>query len=87
MKALSDEAIKIRTRDMTEIPDGREFRGIVDDLRDEPRFGGRVMREAYEREIQERDRIWLDIPDEAGDADLEKRFEKRYRAEKKAWKE
>src|SRR2546422_1902232 len=59
LKARSPEAIKIRTRDIN-LPEGEEFRQIVEALREEPSLGGRIPRSEHERHIVERDREWLE---------------------------
>ena len=82
LKARSPEAIKIRTRDIN-LPEGEEFRQIVEALREEPSLGGRIPRSEYERLIVERDREWLEVKE--GSSDLGERFEKKYGEERNAW--
>src|SRR3989449_1902316 len=82
LKARSPEAIKIRTRDIN-LPEGEEFRQIVEALREEPSLGGRITRSEYERLIVERDREWVEAKEES--SDLGERFEKKYSEERAAW--
>jgi len=82
LKTRSPEAIKIRTRNI-DLPEGEEFRQIVEALRAEPSFGGRIARSEYERLIVERDREWLERKEEP--SDLGERFEKKYSEERSAW--
>ena len=81
LKTRSREAIRIRTRTLP-LPEGEAFREIVEALREEPRLGGRLSRQEYERVIEERDRQWRELPEESG---LPDRFEKKYREERGAW--
>ncbi len=75
--------MKIRT-EAIDIPEGRKFRAIVDELREEPRLGERVARAEYDRLIEERDREWLGNEEEE-ESSLDQRFEKRYREEARLW--
>lgn len=84
LKARSGEAIKIRTEAMA-IPEGQEFRAVVDELREEPRLGKRVAREEYDRVMEERDRQWLENGRE--ELTLDQRFEGRYREEVRLWQQ
>jgi hypothetical protein len=81
LKTRCPEAIKIRTQSIA-LPEGEEFRRIVEALRDEPALGGRLSRASYERLIEERDRTWLEAKEESN---LEDRFEKKYGEERSAW--
>jgi hypothetical protein len=82
LKTRSDEAVKIRT-EAIDIPEGPEFRAIVDELREEPRLGERVARAEYDRLIEECDREWLGNGEE--ESSLDQRFEKRYREDARLW--
>src|SRR5712692_9291053 len=55
LKTRSPEAIKVRTQRI-DLPEGEEFRQIIEALREEPGLGGRITRSEYERLIVERDR-------------------------------
>src|SRR3989442_5577534 len=57
LKTRSPEAIKIRTRHI-ELPEGEQFRQIVEGLREEPSLGRRIPRSEYERLIVGRDPEW-----------------------------
>jgi hypothetical protein len=81
LKTRSREAIRIETRRI-DLPEGEEFRRIVDALRADPDLGGRVSRAEYERQIEERDREWLAPPEEP---DFQARLERKYREEQSAW--
>ena len=81
LRTRSPEAINIRTRHI-ELPEGEEFRRIVEALREEPDLGGRLSRSQYQRLIEERDREWLEVKEESN---LEDRFEKKYSEERSAW--
>src|SRR5207247_9619051 len=59
LKTRCPEAIKIRNKRL-EIPEGEEFRRLIQELREEARLGGRLPRSEYERLIEERDREWLE---------------------------
>jgi hypothetical protein len=81
LKTRSPEAIKIRTRRL-DLPEGEEFRRIIESLQDEPELGGRLRRSEYERLIEERDREWLEVGEASNLAD---RLETKYREERAAW--
>jgi hypothetical protein len=81
LKTRSPEAIKIRIRRL-ELPEGEEFRRIVESLREEPRLGGRLPRSEYERLIEERDREWLGSGE---GSNLPDRLDQKYREERAAW--
>jgi hypothetical protein len=81
LKTWCPEAIKITTRRLG-LPEGEEFRRIVERLREEPRLGARLPRSEYERLIEERDREWLESVEESS---LPDRLEKKYREEQSAW--
>jgi hypothetical protein len=81
LKARSAQAIKIETKRL-ELPEGEEFRRTVQELREEPRLGRRLPRSEYERLIEERDREWLDTPEESS---LPDRLEQKYQGEHAAW--
>lgn len=83
LKTRCAEAIKIVTRSL-DLPEGEEFRHIVDGLREEPRLGSRISRSDYERLIVERDREWLRAKEES--SDLGEQFERKYREESAAWR-
>src|SRR3989449_8218101 len=80
-KTPSPEAIKIRTRRL-ELPEGEEFRRLIEGLREEPRLGGRLPRSEYERLIRDRDQEWLEARE---DSNLQERWEKKYSEERSAW--
>jgi hypothetical protein len=82
LKARSAEAIRIQTPNL-ELPEGEEFRRIVEELRAEPRLGKRIARSDYEARIIERDREWLEPKEES--SNLAETFEKKYREESAAW--
>src|SRR6266850_1800339 len=82
LKTRSPEAIKIETPTV-DLPEGEEFRRIVEELRAEPNLGKRIPRSAYETQIVDRDREWLELTDES--SDLGEAFEKKYREERAAW--
>ena len=82
LKTRSPEAMKIVTPTL-ELPEGEEFRRIVEALRREPRLGARIPRSEYETRIVERDREWLELGE--GPTDLGEMFEKQYREERSAW--
>src|SRR5206468_8824718 len=65
LKAHFAQAVQIRTR-MPVIPQGEEFRRTIAMLREEPRWGGRVSRSLYERQIEERDAEWRGGESNAG---------------------
>ena len=52
LKEKSSEAIRLRTRTLTF---GRDFSEIVEELRNEPRFGQRISRQDYERLLRSRE--------------------------------
>ena len=81
LKTRCPEAIKIRTQRVA-LPEGEEFRRVVEGLRDEPALGSRLSRTEYEKFIEERDRTWLEAKEESN---LEDRFEKKYSEERSAW--
>jgi hypothetical protein len=82
LKTRSPEAIKVETPNL-ELPQGEEFRTIIEALRAEPKLGKRIARSAYETRIVERDREWLEIKEES--SDLGESFEKKYREERPGW--
>jgi hypothetical protein len=82
LKTRSPQAIMIETATL-DLPQGEEFRKIVEGLRAEPRLGGRIPREAYEARIVERDREWLGLSEDV--SDLGEAFERKYREERAAW--
>lgn len=84
LKALSPEAMKIRTETI-DLPAGREFRSVVEMLREEPRLGSRLARAEYEAEIEARDREWFGSETEAS-ASVETRWERKYEEEERAWR-
>ncbi len=81
LKARFAQAIPLRTR-MPVIPQGEEFRRIIEALREEPRWGGRVTRPVYEIQIKERDREWR--TGERSDGNFEDGLEKAYEKEREA---
>ena len=83
LKARSGEAIKIRTERVA-IPEGRQFRAVMDTLREEPRLGKRVPRSEYDRLMEERDRQWLENGRE--ESTLDERMAERYREESRIWR-
>ena len=82
LKTRSPEAIKIVTPTV-DLPEGEEFRRIVEALRAEPDLGGRISRSEYEERIVERDREWLELTEEP--SNLGEAFEKKYREERPGW--
>jgi len=82
LKARSAEAIKIETPTLA-LPEGQEFRRIVDALRAEPNLGKRIPRSEYESQILNRDREWLELAE--GSSELGEVFEKKYQEERAAW--
>jgi hypothetical protein len=81
LKTRSREAIRLRTPQI-DLPEGEEFRRVVDAVRDDPSLGGRVSRIEYERLIAERDREWLESGKEPN---LPDRLEKKYNEERAVW--
>jgi hypothetical protein len=65
------------------LPQGEEFRNIVEELRDEPELGGRLARAEYDERIRERDREWLDEGNE--ESGMQDRWEKKYAEERSQW--
>jgi hypothetical protein len=82
LKARSAEAIKIETPTL-DLPDGQEFRRIVDALRAESKLGKRIPRSEYESQILNRDREWLELAE--GSSELGEVFEKKYQEGRAAW--
>src|SRR2546425_9168629 len=74
LKTRCPEAIKIKTARLA-LPEGEEFRRLVEGLREEPRLGGRLPRSEYERVIRERDQEWLETNEESN---MQERWEKKY---------
>ena len=64
------------------VPEGEEFRKLIEGLREEPRLGGRLPRSEYERIMRERDQEWLEGREESN---LQERWEKKYSEERSAW--
>ncbi len=83
LKTRSPEAIKIQTATV-DLPEGEEFRTIVEALREEPNLGKRISRSAYEKLIMERDREWLEPKEDS--SNLRERMEKKYSEERAAWR-
>lgn len=83
LKTRCSEAIKVVTRSL-DLPEGEEFRQIIDRLREEPRLGRRISRSEYERLTLARDREWLGMKE--GSSDLGEQFERKYREESAAWR-
>lgn len=81
LKTRCPEAVRIGTKRL-EIPEGEEFRRIVEGLREEPRLGRRTPRSEYERLIDERDGEWLGSDEESS---LPERLAQKYRREREAW--
>ena len=81
LKTRSPEAIKIKTTRLA-LPEGEEFRRLIEGLREEPRLGGRLPRSEYERMMRERDQEWLEAREESN---LQERWEKKYTEERSAW--
>lgn len=81
LKTRSAEAIRLRTPEI-DLPEGEDFRRVVDAVRSDPGFGGRVSRADYERSIAERDREWLETNEAST---LPDRLEKKYGEERRAW--
>ena len=81
LKARFAQAIPILTR-MPQIPQGEEFRRIIAALREEPRWGGRVKRPAYETQIEDRDAQWRGR--ESTNGNFEDGLEKVYEQEREA---
>lgn len=78
LKTRSPEAIRLRTQ-RVHLPENGTFRRLIEELRSDARFGGRVPRGAYERMIRERDREWLG--EARGSENLQDEMEKRYQEE------
>ncbi len=78
LRTRSAEAIRIRTPEIR-IPQGEEFRAVVDELRESPEFGNRLSRQAYERLVEERDGRFSGPGSDA--PDLRTKFEEAYRAQ------
>src|SRR5207302_6426914 len=78
LKARSPEAVKIKTTRLA-LPEGEEFRRLIEGLREEPRLGGRLPRSGYERIMRERDEEWLEAREESN---LQERWEKKYTEER-----
>lgn len=76
LKTRSPEAIRLRA-DRLSLPEGEEFRHIVSTLRDDPSLGARVARQAYQRQIEERDRQWCGATESV--AVVEERWAEAYR--------
>src|SRR3989441_3269740 len=74
LKTRCPEAVKIKTTRLA-LPEGEEFRKLVEGLREEPRLGGRLPRSEYERVIRERDQEWLETNEESN---MQERWEKKY---------
>src|SRR6184192_476875 len=81
LKTRSPEAIKIKTTRLA-LPEGEEFRRLIEGLREEPRLGGRLPRSEYERIMRERDQEWLEGREESN---LQERWEKKYSEERSTW--
>jgi hypothetical protein len=82
LKTRCPEAIRIKTRQI-DLPEGEEFRRVIESLRDDANLGKRVSRSEHERLIMERDREWLESKAES--LDFAERFEKKYNEERGAW--
>jgi hypothetical protein len=78
LKTRAPEAIRLRTRSVR-LPENGAFREIVEALRREPTFGGRLSRYAYDGMIDERDRRWLG--EDRAPAALQDEMETRYARE------
>jgi hypothetical protein len=81
LKTRSAEAIKLKTR-LPQIPQGEEFRRVVEMIREEGRIGERVQRTAYESQIAERDEEWMGV--ERSEPAVPDRWEKVYEKEREA---
>src|SRR5436309_1475437 len=81
LKTRCPEAIKIKTTRLA-LPEGEEFRRLIEGLREEPRLGGRLPRSEYERIMRERDQEWSEAREESN---LQERWEKKYSEERSAW--
>ena len=81
LKTRSAAAIKLSTT-RVKIPEGEEFRNIVDGLRQDPAIGGRVSRAEYMAQMRDRDREWLGVGEEA--ESQEDRWESVYRTQEGA---
>ena len=82
LKTRAREALQITTPTLT-LPEGEAFRRVVESLRAEPRLGHRILRSAYDRQMLERDREWLDHAEEQ--SDLGQTFEKKYAEARNSW--
>jgi len=85
LKALSDQAIKIRTAQI-DLPEGQAFGKAVEMLRRQPRLGARVSRDEYEAQTQARDLEWFGSEETVTTGGLEAQWEKKYREEAQAWR-
>jgi hypothetical protein len=85
LKALSPQAIKIRT-ERIDLPEGQEFRQVVEMLGAEPRLGSRLARAEYEAEIEARDREWFGNEEAVTSGGLEAQWENKYQEEARAWR-
>ena len=73
-KARSEEALQIRTREI-DMPQGPELEAAVRAIRRDPGIGGRLSRNEYQRQIDERDAKW-----KAPDSDLSATLLEAYKA-------
>jgi hypothetical protein len=73
-KALSAEAIKIRTRELA-IPQGPELEDATLSLQRDPGIGMRLSRREYDRLVAERDREWAEEDGDLG-ASLEEAYQR-----------
>lgn len=83
LKARSPEALKIVTRPLA-LPGGKDFREIIEELRNEPGLGERLPRGEYERLIAERDGEWLGRQE--AETQSGNRWESEYEREGRAWR-
>jgi len=75
LKTRTAEAIRIETRSLA-LPEGTEFKRIVEAMRLDPRIGMRLSRTDYERLVQDRDLKWL--KENAATEGLQEQMERAY---------
>jgi len=81
LKTHSPQAFKLHTGSVP-LPNGAEFREAVENLRQDPAFGGRVSSKEYLAEIEHRDREWFGS--EAETQTQEDRWEQEYQRQEAA---
>ena len=76
LKSKTGEAMKMRTRTL-DLPQGDEFKAMVNRVRANPRIGGRMSRAEFLAEIARRDGAFL----KKDEPDAVEQLKKSYRAE------